>query len=449
MAGTIKEAVTSGGGPPVQLITVVAHYDDVLRAPRVVQVWNGEPLVLGRGDADLLSGATFTLKDPRVSTRHAELRVEHGQVVVRDLGSSNGTFVDGQAVQGATPLDGNSVLEIGRTALVVRSMSAVRAAPLVAQRGVQLGALLTLHPVLGEVFLRLAKVAQSAQAVLFVGETGTGKEVLAQQVHALSQRSGALVAVDCGAIPDDLFESTLFGHEKGAFTGATEAREGEIERAHRGTLFLDEVGNLSAGGQAKLLRALETSIVTPLGSSKSQKVDVRWLAATNRLVLSKDDSFRSDLLHRLAGFVVTLPPLRERREDLGLLIAALLERAGVRQARLTPSAARTLFCHPLPGNVRQLRNVLQRAAHGGDDLVIDDDALGALELDLVVEPADVEDPRKGGRGRAPSPQELEAALRAADGVVAEAARAVGTSSRQLYRWLDKAGLDPERFRRGE
>lgn len=452
MANTLKESTRTGEGPPVRLITVVTHYDDLLHPPRVIEPWGGEPLVLGRGETDHRAGAFFSLRDPRVSTRHAELQVDGGEVLVRDLGSSNGTFVDGQPVGDWVRVDDGAVLELGRTVLVVRAQSASSAKLVLDGEapGATLGSLVTLHPGLAEVFARLRKAVSSPQSVLLVGETGTGKDVLAHELHALSRRSGAFVAIDCGAVPDNLFESTLFGHEKSAFTGAATAREGEVVRAHRGTFFLDEVGNLTPSAQAKLLRVIETSEVTPLGGSRAQKVDVRWLAATNRTVLEHDDAFRSDLLHRLAGVVVALPPLRERREDLGLLMAALLSRAGVREARLSPQAGRSLMLHALPGNVRQLRNVLQRAANGETAVVIDEEALGALELNPAPSPSSprkAPEPEAGkGRVKQPTQSELEAALRAADGVVAEAARALGTSSRQLYRWLDKFGLAPETFR---
>ncbi|MFT3837741.1 MAG: sigma 54-interacting transcriptional regulator [Myxococcaceae bacterium] len=443
-----------------RLLTVVAYYDDALAPPNEVYAWTGEPITIGRGDPSGLNNGKLSVADPRVSTAHAELKVDRGSVVLRDLGSSNGTFVDGVRAQGPTLVDDGALIELGRTALVYRAATPTRAQSVLPDKnekaGARLGQLTTLNPELGELFTRLLKVATTDQPALLVGETGTGKDVLAHEVHALSGRKGELVAVDCGAIPDNLFESTMFGHEKGAFTGATEPREGEIVRAHRGTLFLDEVGNLSPSGQAKLLRALETSVVTPLGSSKSEKVDVRWLAATNRLVLGEDDGFRSDLLHRLAGFVVTLPPLRQRREDLGLLIAALLVKAGVKKAKLTPAAARMLLNHPLPGNARQLRNVINRAATAGDDVTIDEDALGALEIDggpkppraTPAQPNDTPNERMPPlRAKQPGKEELEAVLIRAGGVVSEAARALGTSPRQLYRWLEKVGLDPDAFRK--
>jgi transcriptional regulator with GAF, ATPase, and Fis domain len=276
--------------------------------------------------------------------------------------------------------------------------------------------------------------------VLIVGETGTGKDVVANELHDVSSRKGPFVAVDCGAIPDSLFESTLFGHEKGAFTGATEPRTGEIVRANKGTLLLDEVGNLTAAGQAKLLRVLETSKVTALGSSKIHDVDVRWVAATNRQLMAEGDGFRSDLLHRLAGFVLDLPPLRDRKEDLGLLLAQLLAKAGVKKASLHPTAGRALVNHALGGNVRQLRNIVQRAASEGSEVVINLEALGQLEQ----QEAPATKPRESNG--VPNKSEMEKALTTANGNVAQAARSLGTSARQLYRWLGKAGLDPDQFR---
>ncbi len=458
MAGTVKEVVDADRAPLVRLLSVVMHFDDVLAPPGLVVAWPGTKVVFGRGGDDGLERGRFSLKDPRVSTDHAELVSVDGGAVLRDLGSSNGSWINGVRVDGKATLESGDLIELGRTVLVYREAPAAQANHVLGKpggrAGATLGALRTFNPELGEIYRRLAKVAATTQPALIVGETGTGKDVLANELHRASGRPGAFVAVDCGAVPDSLFESTLFGHERGAFTGATEPRVGELARAQKGTLLLDEVGNLTPAAQAKLLRVLETSKVTPLGGTKTQELDVRWLAATNRFLMQEGDDFRSDLLHRLAGFVVSLPSLRRRREDLGVLIAHLLTGLEVKKASLSPAAGRTLLNHALGGNIRQLRNVLQRAAHGGSEIVIDDEALGVLEQpdrrvapDLEVEPSEEEEGRPE-RGFVPPKEELEAALVNANGNVAEAARKLGTYSRQLYRWLTRSGIDPERFRVG-
>jgi DNA-binding NtrC family response regulator len=445
MAGTLKDAVDADSSPRTRLLTVVLHYDDALTPTARQVVWPGTKVIFGRGTEDSLNGGRFTLNDPRVSTDHAELFSEGEGAVLRDLGSSNGSWVNGQRVSGRALLASGDLIELGRTVLVYREAPAAQANHVLANTGATFGALRTLNPELGDVYRQLSKLAATQQAGLIVGETGTGKDVLARELHRASGRSGQLVAIDCGAVPDTLFESTLFGHERGAFTGATEARVGEIARAHEGTLLLDEVGNLTAAAQAKLLRVMETSVVARLGGTKTQQLDIRWLAATNRLVLEEGDGFRADLLHRLAGFVVSLPPLRRRREDLGLLINHLLNELKVMKATITPAAGRILMNHALGGNVRQLRNVLQRSAHAGGEVVIGEESLGALERPESQEPTEEDN---GNRAAVPDQARLEAALANANGNVAEAARTLGTYPKQLYRWMARAGVTPGRFRSG-
>ena len=450
MAGTLKEAVDSDRAPLARLITVVMHFDDALAPPGLTGAWVEKTLTIGRGEADEIAPKHLALMDPRVSTEHAELVRDGAEVLVRDLGSSNGTWVNGERVEGEQRLESGDLIEVGRSVLCFRQTTTALASQVIGKKGraqgVSFGTLRTLNPELGELYRKLSKIAATPQPVLIIGETGTGKDVLANELHKLSGKSGQFVAVDCGAVPDSLFESTLFGHEKGAFTGATEVRVGEISRAQKGTLLLDEVGNLTPAGQAKLLRVLETGKVTPLGSTKTQDLDVRWLAATNRRLMQEGDGFRADLLHRLAGVVVDLPPLRARREDLGLLLANLLTAEGVKRASVHPVAGRALVNNPLGGNVRQLRNIVQRAKHASDDavVVVTLEALGALEE--PAEPSSERGEAERPRGDVPGKAALETALTSAKGNVAQAARSLGTSARQLYRWLARAQIDPEGFR---
>lgn len=215
---------------------------------------------------------------------------------------------------------------------------------------------------------RVGEVASSELTVLILGETGTGKEVVAQAIHRQSHRRGRpLIALDCGAIPETLMESELFGHEKGAFTGADRKRTGQFQLAEGGTLFLDEVGNLGPALQAKLLRVLESRQVTPVGGGKAQVIDVRFIAATNADLPSRvrEGKFREDLYFRLAQYTLALPALRERPNDIEHLCGRFLSEAALEMRKpvtgLAPSAIDALRRHDWPGNVRELRNVMRLA----------------------------------------------------------------------------------------
>src|SRR5579872_2693911 len=219
-----------------------------------------------------------------------------------------------------------------------------------------------------EVVQQIQKVAGSDLTVLIQGETGTGKELVARALHEESaRREKPFVAVDCGALAENLLESELFGHEKGAFTGADRKKEGQLKLAQGGTLFLDEVGNLPVGLQAKLLRVLQERQLKPVGAEKSFAIDVRFIAATNAPLESeaKSGKFRQDLYYRLAEFTINLPPLRERMEDLPFLAQRFLEEAGLEFRKpMNPGwgeAASLLMAHSWPGNIRELRNVVRQA----------------------------------------------------------------------------------------
>jgi len=209
----------------------------------------------------------------------------------------------------------------------------------------------------------LLRIAESAVNVLILGETGAGKEVLAQTLHRLSKRRGPFVGVNCAAFCESLLDSELFGHQKGAFTGASQTRRGVFEAADRGTLFLDEVGELSPPVQARLLRALETRQIVRVGSTRPVEVDVRVLAATNRDVRDQiaRGALRLDLYFRLNGITLRVPPLRDRPGSIAALVGEILGKAG-RPASLSPQALAVLGGHAWPGNVRELRNVIERAA---------------------------------------------------------------------------------------
>ena len=275
------------------------------------------------------------------------------------------------------------------------------------------------------------QVARGSVPVLITGPNGTGKERIAAIVHANSAaRTGPLVAVNCGALPENLLEAELFGAEAGAYTGATRAREGRFEQADGGTLLLDEIGNLPLAGQAKLLRVLETGQFERLGSGRTRSARVRILSATNAdlRALVRAGRFREDLYYRLNAIELALPPLASRREDILPLAEHFLGGAGM----LDDGAREALLAYPWPGNVRELRNTLERAR-----LLCRDGVVRAADLALPVAAGVALSPRDLGEpGRAAS----EEALRACNGVVARAAQRLGLSRQALYRRMQYYGL---------
>jgi transcriptional regulator with GAF, ATPase, and Fis domain len=235
--------------------------------------------------------------------------------------------------------------------------------------------------------LKVEKVAVTDTTVLLLGETGTGKELLARAVHSRSKRNDRpLIKIDCSTLPPELVESELFGHEKGAFTGATEKTQGRFELAHGGTVFLDEIGELSLDLQTKLLRVLEEGVIRPVGSKTEKNVDVRIIAATNRDLKNEvgKGRFRTDLYYRLSVFVIESPPLRDRREDIPLLTAFFISRFSTALGKNIRTVNQTsmdrLMSYDWPGNIRELRNILERAAVlcEGDNLEVEE-ILGAVD----------------------------------------------------------------------
>ena len=300
------------------------------------------------------------LTGPTVSRQHAELSRVEGRLALRDLGSTNGTWVEGVQVVQAYLRPGQN-FRLGDTELTVEPRRERRTGLVGEDEG--LGPLVGRTPEMRRLYGVLRAVAETHATVLVQGESGTGKELVAQALHELSARRGPLVVFDCATTDPEMIRSDLFGHLEGAFTGAQRDRHGAFRAAHGGTLFLDEVGELPLDLQARLLRALESRRVTPLGSDEAVPVDVRVVAATHRDLAqaSRQGSFRLDLFHRLAVVPVEVPPLRRRLADLDLLIPHLAAGLGV-ELRLSTAARGALARHPWPGNVRELRNVLERAA---------------------------------------------------------------------------------------
>jgi two-component system nitrogen regulation response regulator NtrX len=305
-----------------------------------------------------------------------------------------------------------------------------------------------------EVRALITRVAPTDSRVLITGESGTGKELVASAIHDGSpRRDRPFVRVNCAAIPRDLVESEMFGHERGAFTGATQARPGRFELAHTGTLFLDEIGDLSAEAQAKLLRAIEAREIQRVGGNKTLKVDVRVIAATNQDLQSavKSGDFREDLYFRLAVLPIALPPLRQRVEDIPLLIAHFSEqyrkRTGHRSAAWTKEAVDVMCGYSWPGNVRELANIVERlailhprsaiSAHTIRDMLFGGDG-APIEIGISDESLDT----------TPLNETLDSlerhlilrALKSADGNMSDAARMLQTDRGNLYRRMKRLGI---------
>jgi transcriptional regulator with PAS, ATPase and Fis domain len=412
-------------------------------------------------------GNTIVVDDPRVSRHHVVIRVhEDGSYVVSDLGSSNGTCLNGRRVLLPERLRHNDVLTVGSTALTFihpASDTARRAA------GGDEDATLTgdphqhsdeitvvgTGPAMEAVFRLMTKAAGSSIPVLIEGETGTGKELVARAIHAVSTRGrGAFVAVNCAALPETLLESQLFGHRRGAFTGAERDRVGLFEAANGGTIFLDEIGEMAPAMQVKLLRVLQEGEITPLGDTRPRAVDVRVISATNRCLTDEVEGgrFREDLFYRLSGFPIALPPLRERKEDIPVLAERFVTGAAHKHRKripgIDPAALDCIQQFDWPGNVRELQNEIQRAVV----LAEDGEAIGLRYLSprvrgavvMTAEPAPAPPGTSGtelrGARAAFEAKHIAEVLRQQGGNVSRAAEALGLSRMQLHRKLKEYGL---------
>jgi DNA-binding NtrC family response regulator len=427
-----------------------------------------DEVVLGRATVRRTSRRARRLElglpDPRMSSVHARLVRDLTRWVVEDAGSKNGVIVNGTRRRRAV-LDDGDLLELGHTVCLFRAAGGRAGDPLDCEHASlapPAPGLATFVPCLAAAFDDLAVVARTDAAILLHGETGTGKELVARAIHQLAGRSGAFVAINCGALPEGLVESELFGYRRGAFSGATQDRLGLIRGAHGGTLFLDEIGDLAPASQATLLRVLQEREVCPVGAGEPIAVDLRVVAATHHDLeaLIAQGRFRRDLYARLAAFTLRLPPLRARTEDLGLLIAELLARGPdhAAPARFTSEAALALLRYAWPSNIRELAACLVVAAAlaRGDAIRLEHlpeavrGAPPAAGEQAVPPPGEspsgppaVPPPRDADPRRA----ELLALLHQHGGNVSAVARAAGRSRVQVHRWLRRFGLAASRFRR--
>ncbi len=387
-----------------------------------------EPLVFPGGPLD----------DDRLSRAHAEVK-RHGRgYAVADLGSRNGTWVNGVRLQRPHPLVPGDLIRVGGTLILYAAFGDSADASIAASLVGPSDALSTVRRGIA------AHAVGPRPTVLVTGESGTGKELVAAAIHEASGRAGKLVAVNCGALAEGTVAGELFGHVRGAFTDASADRPGLFRSAHRGTLFLDEVGEIPPALQPHLLRAIETRQVRPVGGTEDVAVDVAIVAATNRDLIAevRGGRFRGDLYARLARAIVHVPPLRERREDIPALVDHLLARCGAGGRAMAAALAEALLLHGWPLNVRELFNVLSTAVQsqpGSEPLALTPEVERALAAGRALAAAAPDE-------EAPSRETLEAALARARGKVAAAARQLGCSRQQLYRWAARHGLDPSRFR---
>ncbi|HSQ63261.1 MAG TPA: sigma 54-interacting transcriptional regulator [Polyangiaceae bacterium] len=405
-----------------------------------------DPVIVGRE-----AGASLVLEDPEVSAVHCELRATNEGVLLRDLGSTNGTFVGGLRVHEVTITLRAEVL-VGQTRLVVEPAAKQRVDVGFSDR---FGSLVGASPRMRRVFSVLEKVAPTALSVLILGETGTGKEGVAKAIHEASPRKDQpFVIVDCGSIPETLAESILFGHEKGAFTGAVERRKGALAEADGGTLFLDELGELPLDLQPKLLRALSEKQVKRVGSPTFEPIDVRVLAATRRDLGAEMNAgrFRSDLFFRIAQVRVELPPLRERASDLPLLVEDICRRVGRGDHAQTVLhwVEQRMSTHDWPGNVRELVNVASVAATLADRPEDIDDVLTLTREPSRAAVSESAAATGATSGFAESKRQAIGAFereyftllaRRAKGNVSEMARQSGMERHHVRAYLRKYGID--------
>jgi two-component system nitrogen regulation response regulator GlnG len=393
----------------------------------------------------------IVLKDRAVSRQHMVLELKEGGVLARDMGSRNGSFCEGMRFTELQVRPG-AILKLGFTELkIVPEESREHVIP--PSSRASFGSLVGASRKMREVFTLLERLAAGDADVLIQGETGTGKEGGAEGIHAESKRSkGPFVIVDLAGITPTLIESELFGHVKGAFTGAQADRAGAFERANGGTVFLDEVGELPPEIQPRLLRALERRQVKRVGANDYRTVDVRVVAATHVDLEGavKAGKFREDLFHRLAVLQVTLPPLRERPEDIPLLVDTVLKRMGRPPSALSDQTRALLTQYPWPGNVRELRNVVERVVNLGEQ------ALPAMSTTPVDKPREAaataapDLPYKEAKERMIEGFErdyLKGLLERCEGNISRAAREAGIARISVRKLMKKHGLhgieDPE------
>ncbi|MBK8994288.1 MAG: sigma-54-dependent Fis family transcriptional regulator [Myxococcales bacterium] len=453
------------GGPVAGLVLLYAE-----NYAELPPVWllDKERLTIGRDE-----GTDIRMNVNAVSRVHAEVGWENDAWVLRDRGSRNGTLVDGRRIT-AVELEPLNEVRIGDAILKFVDKHAEAFADYridgamlhgTARRGASDGAMIGGYQI-DRIAADLGRIAPTPLSVMLLGESGTGKEVVARELHRLSGRRGAFSAVNCAAIPATLIESELFGYKRGAFSGADRDKPGLIKSAHEGTLLLDEIGDMPLEAQAKLLRVLQAKEVFPLGATAPERVDVRVICATHRDLwrLQQGGSFRQDLFARLNEYQLRLPALRERKEDIFMLVRAFLARHG--RQELTPSFGfmTAALQYDWPYNVRELEACIKRCVALAESSVLGDQLLPAPVIEAMEDYGDALRPGTGtapgslpppapsyeppSRTQVPTDAELRTLLEQHGGNVAAVGRQLGKARMQVHRWMKRYGIHVDDFRRG-
>jgi transcriptional regulator with PAS, ATPase and Fis domain len=465
---TVTDVLVDVPGPlPVRVYLVVFAKEG---PGHVLDLEDGGEVSFGR-----TPGATIVIDDPRISRKHATIRRVGGDVLVRDLGSRNGTKVRTEILRNAEKLvTAGDTIHVGPAEIVVaavtrddariaarserppqpeeRAPESVDRASLAAQEPIEdvafaFDSVVVADPVMQKVFRLARRLGQAPTTVLVAGETGTGKEVVAEQIHRWSPRaSGPFVRLNCASLAENLLESELFGHEKGAFTGADRRKIGFVEAAIGGTLLLDEIGEMPLALQAKLLRVIETKQVVRLGGTSEVPVDVRFLCATHRNLKQEvsTGTFREDLYYRISTFTLQIPPLRERPAEITLfaeLFAShVAQRMGVPAPKIALDASESLLKHAWPGNVRELRNAIEHAVVMAEEGTVRAEHLPESVL-RPSEPMPIESARAMKEQFAEvEKKNVEAALAAEGGNQTRAAKRLGITRRMLIYKMAKFGI---------
>ncbi len=416
-------------------LQVVYHPQPFFVGKRLVLEPN-ETITVGRGGYDLGPGG---LDDSRISRRHTAFSLRGDQAIVRDLGSLNGTKLNDESVD-------ESALQPGDLIAVGPLLFLYFRAP---ARACQTGdsGMVGVSVAMDRVLTSVELVAPHAATVLVMGESGTGKELVARAIHASSGRRGKLMLVNCGGMADTLLQSELFGHARGAFSGAEKPRPGLIEDAHNGTIFLDEIGDASAKLQTSLLRFLQEGEVRRLGSNQVRRVDTRVVAATHRDLrnMVADGTFREDLYARLSGWIIEVPPLRERCEDIVPLVQHFATRHSG-PSRMARKLSARLMAYTWPRNVRELETIVKRAiieAQGTDRLRLTPSLAASLSLDEAAARPAVARPsiKPLKRPQAPPDDELRDLVTQCGGNMRKVSKSLGVARTTAYRWIEAAGID--------